>query len=224
VTAAKPLFVFDLDGTLVDSQLDLAASANELLAEYGAEPLAIDAVTAMVGEGAKVLVERVLTARGVSVPIEAALDAFLAIYERHLAIHTTLYPGVRDALDALATQAQLAVLTNKPSRHTRLLLEALEVDGYFFQTIAIGDDFPRKPDPTGLLHLVARAGVDPASTVMVGDSMVDVETARRAGTRLIVALYGLGRFGDSPDFPVGAVTVADSRQLGPACLALMPRL
>jgi len=217
----KPLFVFDLDGTLVDSRLDLAESANELLASYGAISLATDAVASMVGEGAKVLVERALAAGRVDAPIAEALDTFLAIYERRLVDHTRLYPGVQEALDALGPSASLAVLTNKPSRHTRLLLSALGVDRWFFETIGTGDGFARKPDPAGLRHLVTRAGASIATTVMVGDSMVDVETAQRAGCRLVVALYGLGRFEGTSDFPPATVTVASPDGLAEACRRLL---
>jgi phosphoglycolate phosphatase len=218
------LFVFDLDGTLVDSRLDLAESANELLASYGAAPLETDAVCAMVGEGARVLVERALSASAVNAPLDEALETFLAIYERRLVNHTRLYPGVLETLDALSGKAALGVFTNKPSRHTRLLLQALGVDGRFLEAIGIGDGFARKPDPAGLLHLIARAGASVSTTVMVGDSMVDVETGRRAGCRLVVALYGLGRFEDASQFPAGTLTVPSSEGLADACTRVLASL
>lgn len=210
------LIVFDLDGTLVDSRLDLAESANELLAAFGASPLEVEQVSRMVGEGARVLVERVLAARAVNQPAAAALVRFLEIYERRLVRNTRAYPGVREALVAAAPLARLAVLTNKPSRHTNLLLEALDLARHFFAVLGGDSQFPRKPDPAALLHLAALAGTAPESTLMVGDSMVDVETARRAGTRLSVVRYGFGQFGAGDGLPAGTLVVASSPDLGRA--------
>jgi phosphoglycolate phosphatase len=187
------LIVFDLDGTLVDSRRDLAESANEMLAAYGAPPLSVAAVTGMVGEGARVLVQRVLKASGLDPDRPGGLDDFLRIYDHHLTVHTRVYPHVRSALEAVANRAVLAVLTNKPGAHTRKLLDALALTGFFAGGIVGGDaPWPRKPDPGGLLHLVQEAGVDPAHALMVGDSMTDVETARRAGVRMCLARYGFG--------------------------------
>ena len=215
---SSPLFVFDLDGTLVDSRLDLAESANELLAARGAPALSVEAVVSMVGEGARVLVERVLARAGLGPADDAALDEFLRIYDLRLTNHTTAYPGVREALDAVAPMASLAVLTNKPGRHTRRLLDALGLTRYFAAGIIGGDSsWPRKPDPTSLRHLMTMAGTAPEQTLMIGDSMVDVETARRAGTRLCVAYYGFGEVPREVGFTPGAVSVTDPRELA-ACL------
>lgn len=186
------LMVFDLDGTLVDSRRDLAESANELLATYGAAALSVDRVTAMVGEGARVLVERVLEARSIGEPPDAALARFLDIYARRVVDCTRAYPGVREALVALAGRVPLAVLTNKPGRHTGLLLEALDLRRFFTEVIGGDSAFPRKPDPSALRHLIGLAGATPETTLMVGDSIVDVDTARRAGCRMCVAQYGFG--------------------------------
>jgi phosphoglycolate phosphatase len=204
-----PLIVFDLDGTLVDSRRDLAGSANLLLKQLGAAPLSVDQVVGMVGEGARVLVGRVLDAAGVDTDLDAALTRFLAIYDEHLVDHTRLYPGVIDALQALEGRATLAVLTNKPGHHTGRLLEALEVSRYFFAVIGGDARWPRKPDPSSLQHLIAAAGASPASTIMVGDSMVDVETARGARARLCIARYG---FGHIPVAETGDALVADDAQ------------
>jgi phosphoglycolate phosphatase len=190
----RRLIVFDLDGTLVDSRLDLAESANELLERYGARPLPVDRVTGMVGEGARVLVERVLAAGGLDAHRAGALEEFLEIYDRRLTQHTRLYPGVEGALHALHGRAALAILTNKPGHHTRRLLEALGVSTLFDEVIGGDSAFPRKPDPAALLHLVRQFGTTVEDTVLVGDSMVDVETGRRAGVRICVAAYGFARY------------------------------
>jgi phosphoglycolate phosphatase len=191
--APAHLIVFDLDGTLVDSQRDMADSANEMLAGYRAGPLALEAVTAMVGNGAGKLVERALAAAGVDAPLPEALERFLAIYDRRLIEHTTPYDGLPAVIADAAARAPLAVLTNKTEAASRRLLDAFGLAAHFRWVIGSDSTFPRKPDPTSLRHLVASAGATPATTLMVGDSAVDIETASRAGTRMCVALYGYGR-------------------------------
>ena len=188
-----PLIVFDLDGTLVDSRLDLAESANELLSAYGAPPLAVDAIVAMVGDGAAKLVERALRAAEIQPPLGEALDRFLVIYERRLLNHTTIYPGIEAALASLAPGVRMAVLTNKPAHHTSRLLDALNLSQWFAAGV-VGGDTPvgRKPDPAGLLALIHAGGAGADATLMVGDSKVDIETAVRAGTAFCLARYGFG--------------------------------
>ncbi len=188
----QKLLVFDLDGTLIDSQRDLADSANQMLATYGAPPLAVEAVAAMVGNGAKALVERALAAAGLDPAEPEALSTFLAIYDRQLLVHTRPYPGVVRALEAANRLAPVAVLTNKPEGPSRRLLEAFDLAQHVRWVIGGDSGYPRKPDPAGLLSVVSAAGVVPGATLMVGDSMVDVETGRRAGVRIAVARYGFG--------------------------------
>jgi phosphoglycolate phosphatase len=185
--------VLDLDGTLVDSRRDLADAANELLAGFGAPPLPTGDVVSMVGEGARLLVSRVLAARRVDTDVDAALSRFLDLYDRRLADHTRPYPGVVETLERLAGRMALAVLTNKPQAPTIRLLDALDLTRFFVR--AIGGDTPlgRKPAPEGLASLCRHAGVAPAQTLMVGDTWVDVQTARHAGTRACFADYGFGR-------------------------------
>ena len=188
------LIVFDLDGTLIDSRRDLADSANELLAAHGHGPLPVEEIGAMVGDGARLLIARTLRRAGLDIDVAAALQQFFDIYDRRLLVHTTLYPGVADLLARASALAQLAVLTNKPSRFNPPILHALGIADRFAEVIG-GDDprFPRKPDPASTQHLMRQAGVDAGATLFVGDSMVDVETARRAGVRMCVATYGFGQ-------------------------------
>jgi phosphoglycolate phosphatase len=187
------LIVFDLDGTLVDSERDLAESTNEMLSIYGVAPLPVDAVAMMVGEGARMLVRRALAAAEVDADETEALTRFRDVYDRRLLDHTRPYPGIVEVLRIAVARAPLAVLTNKPEAPSRRILEAFDLAS-IFKTIVGGDSgFPRKPDPAGLQHLMASANVPAERTLVVGDSMIDVETARRGGAALCVARYGFGQ-------------------------------
>ena len=187
------LIVFDLDGTLVDSRLDLAETTNEMLGTYGAEALPVNAVATMVGEGAGVLVRRALSAAGLVADADQALQRFRDIYDRRLLIHTRPYAGIEATVRALASSGRLAVLTNKPEAPSRRLLEAFGLAPFFGRVVGGDSGFTRKPDPAGLEWLMQDAGVTPEGTWLVGDSMIDVETSRRAGVRMCVALYGFGQ-------------------------------
>lgn len=188
------LIVFDLDGTLVDSRRDLADSTNDVLESYGAAPLSLDEVTAMVGEGAKVLVERALAATGLDPAEPDALRRFRDFYDRRLLTHTRPYDGIPDVLASLERDGHtLAVLTNKPQAPSERLLDAFGLARHFRHVVGGDTALPRKPDPAGLLDLMRRQDARAEATWLVGDSMIDVETARRAGVRLCVALYGFGQ-------------------------------
>lgn len=186
------LVVFDLDGTLVDSREDLAASTNDVLVSLGAKPLAIDQVGRMVGDGARTLVQRALTHAGCDADLDQALTEFHRSYAIRLLETTRPYPGIDDVLAALRGHARLAVLTNKPLTPTLRLLDHFGWSGSFGRVIGGDGPFPRKPDPAGLLDLMAWAGTAPEDTLMVGDSMVDVDVARNAGVAICVAAYGFG--------------------------------
>ena len=187
------LYVFDLDGTLIDSRRDLANATNALLVEYGAAPLPEASIGRMVGDGAATLVARAFEASGIARPADA-LERFLAVYEAQLLNHTRPYPGIPAALDALGARASLAVLTNKPIGSTRQILDGLQLASHFSADAVIGGDgpLPRKPDPAGLRHLMARAGATIETTLLVGDSVIDWRTARAASTRVCLVRYGFG--------------------------------
>ena len=191
------LIVFDLDGTLIDSSRDLADATNAVIVDLGGAPLSVDAITAMVGEGAAALVRRALTAAALDPDTPDALEQFLAHYHERLTTFTRPYPGMVDALDVLrAGGFQLAVLTNKPQRPTDEILQTLDLASRFADVVGGDTAAGRKPDPGGLLQLVARARATPAATVLVGDSPIDLQTARNAGAQICLARYGFGyRFG-----------------------------
>jgi phosphoglycolate phosphatase len=161
----------------------------------------------------------VLAAAGVETDLDAALARFLDIYDHHLLDHTVLYPGVLDVLSALEGRAAVALLTNKPERHTERLLAAFGIRHFFFDVVGGDGRWPRKPDPSALEYLASEAGVTPASTIMVGDSMVDVETARRASARACVVRYGFGHLDDG--FPPGTIVAHQPADLPPLLLAAM---
>jgi phosphoglycolate phosphatase len=181
--------VFDLDGTLIDSAHDLAASASELVQGYGGAPLDVATVVPMVGEGASVLVERALRYAGLDPAIPGALDRFRAIYGRRLLERTRPYEGIVEVLALLTRVGPLSVLTNKPGDATLVLLEALDLRGFFTEVIGGDGPYGRKPNPAGLRALLARTG---GVGVFVGDSPVDAETARAAGCPFVQAAYGFG--------------------------------
>jgi phosphoglycolate phosphatase len=184
--------VFDLDGTLVDSSRDLAASTNALLDDLGGQTLTDAVVTSLVGEGAAVLVRRALERSGLSPDTPGALDRFLAHYDRRLLDTTRPYAGMMDTLVRLEEQYRLAVLTNKPAEPTARILSGLSMDGLFSDVIGGDSAHGRKPDPSGLLALIERAGATPEETLLVGDSPVDLATAERARARICLARYGFG--------------------------------
>lgn len=193
ITKSLPrLLVFDLDGTLIDSRRDLADAANALIAEHGGSPLAVDAVAGMVGEGAALLVRRALRAAGVSLDVERDLARFLDLYAERMLLHTTLYDGTREMLAAAGRRAALAVLTNKPQRHTEAILQGLDIAQCFRSVIGGDTTYGRKPDPRGLQHLMSAATAAADQTVMIGDSAIDLKTARAAGVRACLARYGFG--------------------------------
>lgn len=202
--------VFDLDGTLVDSRRDLADSANALLAECGAAGLTEQAIGRMVGDGAATLIARAFAASGLDPPA-GALDRFLAIYDTRLLNHTRPYPKMSEVLTALGTRALLAVLTNKPIGATHRVLDGLDLRRHFPENRIVGGDgaFARKPDPAGLRHLIAIAGVPVRETMMVGDSTIDWRTARNAGTGVCLARYGFGFEGFSAEQLEDGVLAAD---------------
>jgi phosphoglycolate phosphatase len=212
------LVVFDLDGTLVDSLQDLTDASNELLAHYGAAALEDDAVGGMVGEGAATLVARLLRARDLDVPHGEALTRFLALYDRRLLNHTRPYDGIPEALEELSAHAKLAVLTNKPLAATNRILSGLGMRDRF--RWIVGGDSPqgRKPSPAGLQMIAESAAQPIVETVLVGDSAVDVETARNAGARVCVARYGFGFRNCRPDLLRGDELLADDPRQLPALL------
>lgn len=218
------LLVFDLDGTLIDSRKDLVESVNAALGQLQLPRQLDDSIASWIGDGASKLMERALAACGADSALgPTALEAFLDYYRDHKLDHTRLYRGVIESLATLkqALSIPMAVLTNKPVRPSQQICEALGLAPYFF-SIYGGNSFgTKKPDPEGLLRLMYEASAEPAQTLMVGDSSVDVRTAQAAGS------WSLGcRFGLSPQTiaeleALGQVdAVVDAAEEWPAALSL----
>jgi phosphoglycolate phosphatase len=183
--------IFDLDGTLIDSKLDLALSVNAARAHLSLEPLPHEKIYGYVGRGAPMLIRQALGREAGEDDVARALEFFLAYYRQHLLDNTLAYPGVREALDALDGRP-MAVLSNKPAGPSQRILEGLGLAQHF-QFIYGGNSFAqKKPDPEGLLAILRDFGVAPREAMVVGDSEYDVLTARHAGAWACGVSYGLG--------------------------------
>ena len=188
---AIDLIIFDLDGTLVDSKLDLAQSVNATRKQFGLTPMENDLVYSYVGNGAQVLIRKAMGPEPNEEEIRKALEYFLAYYREHMLDDTRLYPGVRDSLDRLRDAGVcLSVLTNKPVHFSRDIVAGLGVGGHFFRVYGGNSFEQKKPDPMGVYALLAESEVPKERAMIVGDSAVDVLTARNAGVAVCGVTYG----------------------------------
>jgi len=182
------LLIFDLDGTLIDSQEDIAGALNQTLTERGLTPLAREEIYAHVGNGVYDLIEGAVAAAGGDA-VEAALTHFMAIYDRRLLERTHLYAGAREVVDHFAG-VPLALITNKSMRFTRPILDGLGVTGWFDPILARDTLSECKPHPGPLLHCIDAHGAHPTRTWMVGDGATDIDAGHAAGVRTVGCLYG----------------------------------
>ncbi len=183
--------IFDLDGTLIDSKHDLIRSVNAMLRELGREQLHEDTISGYIGHGAPQLVGRTLGNGASEAERERALKFFLAHYEEHKLDSTCAYPGVPETLQQLAA-FPMAILTNKPVRVSVRILEELGLAKYF-RSVYGGNSFEtKKPDPLGTYTILREFGAAPSEAMLIGDSEVDVQTARNAGTLAVTVNYGFG--------------------------------
>ncbi len=183
--------IFDLDGTLIDSKKDLILSVNAMLRHLGRAGLSDDTISGYIGAGAPLLVARALGAGASEEEKARGLEFFLGYYEEHKMDNTRPYPGVPEALAELR-RVPMAVLTNKPFKISRRILEAMGLSGYF-RSIYGGNSFDtKKPDPLGAQTILREFGAAPKEALLIGDSEVDIQTARNAGTWAAAVNYGFG--------------------------------
>jgi phosphoglycolate phosphatase len=214
------VLIFDLDGTLIDSKLDLALSVNAMLEYMGRTTLSHETIYSFVGNGAPVLIRRSLNEGANGEITDADLDRglayFLSYYRAHMLDNTIAYPGVREGLDLLAGRA-MAVLTNKPVNFSKGILDGLGLSRYF-RFVYGGNSFEKKkPDPVGVQALLRDLNSSPRGAMMIGDSDVDVRTARNAGIWACGVTYGLGLEGlraNPPDLLVDSLEELPSRLKG----------
>jgi phosphoglycolate phosphatase len=200
------LIIFDLDGTLIDSGKDLAISMNATREFAGMAPLDPELIYSYIGNGAATLVRRALGEGATEELAQEALKFFLKYYRAHALEHTQLYPGVREMIEELDKKKhRLAVLTNKPQRISFDIIAALGLGKYFLRVYG-GDSLPaKKPDPVGITTLMEETGATAEETMMVGDSAVDILTARNAGVRSCGVSWGFqpeGFKSNPPDFVI----------------------
>ena len=218
--------IFDLDGTLVDTAPDIAAALDHVLTAYGRPSLGLEPVRHMVGDGARVLVERGFAATGgpPDDSVDAAVRRFLDYYLGHIADHGRPFPGVVEQIvDARAAGCRIAVCTNKLTAPTRLLLDALDLSSLVDATVC-GDTLPtRKPHPAMVAECLQRFDLAPEHAVMLGDSHNDVAAASGAGVPVVVVTFGytaippaelggqalLHRYADLPQVLAGLAVPAD---------------
>lgn len=185
------LLIFDLDGTLVNSEQDLANSVNATLQKIGRKPLSTEVIASYVGRGVSVLVSRALGDGATGEEVDQATEIFLKHYREHMLDNTVPYSGVREALAELGKH-KMAVLTNKPVNFSRRMLKGLGLAGCFLQIYG-GDSFEsKKPDPIGINRLMEETRVFAFRTLMIGDSISDVMAGRNAGVWTCGVSYGFG--------------------------------
>lgn len=188
------LIAFDLDGTLIDSRTDLVAAVNATLAHLGRHPLPDLVIASYIGDGVQMLVRRALGDPEHEEIVHQAVAFFLGYYRIHKLDHTYVYAGALDAMAAIAAAlpaAKIAVLTNKPVRPSEEICAALKLAPHCFRIYGGNSFETKKPDPLGLETLMREAEASAEQTLMIGDSDVDVLTARNVGASVIGCRFGL---------------------------------
>lgn len=192
------LLIYDLDGTLIDSKKDIACSVNRTLQNLGLHSLPEPVIAGYVGNGVPHLMTQVLTKVGITLngpddeQLKNAVVFYKNDYAQHLLDHTRLYPSVPEVLERFKHLKQ-GVITNKPGRFTRIILKILGVDRYFFRMVGSEDEFERKPSPASVLDMMQSTGARPEETLIIGDSLIDIQTARNANVKIAAVSYGFSK-------------------------------
>lgn len=215
----RPTLIFDLDGTLVHSAPDISAAANHALLPLGARTLTTDEISLMIGNGLPKLLERAFTAVGVQ-PDRRQFDEtyalFISYYETHPAVHSQLYPGTIEALEALVDEGfTLCVCTNKLEAIALEVLDGLNIRRLFHSVVGGAPGRPQKPDPAPLIEAVKDAGGDPAHAIMIGDSGADAALAKAACCPIILVSFG---YSHEPVSTLGAAQIVDAMSALPSAV------
>jgi phosphoglycolate phosphatase len=184
----KKLIIYDLDGTLVDTREDIFRGVNHMLKELGRPPISNDEIAGYVGHGLYHLMKKSIQSNDEKM-IEKGSKIYRKYYAEHMMDHSCLYPGVLEILDYFAGKKQ-AVITNKPNPFTVDMLEALGISKYFVEIVAGDSDYPKKPDPAAVLAMMKTEEASADETLFIGDSEIDVQTARNAGVETVVLSHG----------------------------------
>ena len=187
------LVIFDLDGTLIDSRLDLIHSVNAMLRHFSRPELPGDVVASYVGDGAPMLVRRALGDPKDEKFFKAGLEYFLDYYREHKLDYTHVYAGIPEALKQIQSDGasrKMAVLSNKPVNPSRAIVEALGLADFFVKVYGGNSFDTKKPDPLGVKTLLKEAHTPPANAMIVGDSSIDILTGRNAGIATCGVTYG----------------------------------
>jgi phosphoglycolate phosphatase len=191
---AITLIIFDLDGTLIDSIEDITNALNYAFGAYGVNDLTTAEVTALVGEGPSKLVQDVLTERNLSADREILVTRFLDYYESHPADKTVLYPGTREMLETL-NDLKMAIVTNKTEKLSLDIVKKFELDKYFDMVVAVDTIAERKPSPGPVIHVLSAFNVAAENAIIVGDSVIDIQTGKASFVRTVAVTHGYGRDG-----------------------------
>jgi phosphoglycolate phosphatase len=197
------LLIFDLDGTLIDSSIDICDALNHTIRPYGLAEVTVGETITLVGEGVARLIGKLIEQRAPDLDLPTLIERFTEYYAAHLTDHTRAYPGTGKVLQALEGRRK-AVITNKHESLSLRILGALDLLKYF-DYVAGGDTSPeRKPSPVPILNVLSRFGTAPEEALVVGDSIYDIEAGRAAGVRTVAALYGYGAagFSDGADYSI----------------------
>jgi len=183
------LIIFDLDGTLIDSSVDITNAINYAIGPYGGRPLTVKETISIVGEGITKLIEKLIEMNGITADRDVVVDMFLKHYSDHLVDNSPAYPGVKETLQKLDDYKK-AVISNKREALSQKILDELDLSQYLDLVVGSDTTPERKPSPVPVLHVLSKFGVRPEEAVIVGDSNFDIEAGKAAGIRTVAVTYG----------------------------------
>ena len=187
----KKLLIYDLDGTLVDTREDIARCVLYMLSEMNAPAMSKIGIQRFVGRGLYPLISGCLRTTDKK-QIEKGGKIYRDYYSRHMLDHSVLYPEAQNFLESYKDRKQ-AVVTNKPNPFSEEMLRHLGVADYFIKIVAGDEEYPKKPDPEAILTLLEKEKLNREDALFIGDSLIDIETARNSGIQIAVISHGFGQ-------------------------------